>query len=216
MDLVHGGSGLLRTSVGASLVSSLTPTLHGRYVRLEPLGLEHVSGLVLAASEDRATFGYLRVPEGAEAMGAYVEDLLAEVAVGMTIAFAQVDACDGRAVGVTRYLNLRPFAREIGGTWLAASAQRRGINVEAKLLLLTHGFDDLGLARIDLKSDVRNERSRLAIERLGARFEGVLRQWQPSQVAGEEHLCRDTAMYSVIAAEWPAVRHGLLERLALP
>ena len=104
------------------------------------------------------------------------------------------------------------YAVEIGWTWLAASAQRTGINAEAKLLLLTHAFDTLRLARVDWKTDARNERSRQAIERLGARFEGVLRGWSPSHAPGEEGRLRDSAMFSVTAAEWPDVKAHLAAR----
>lgn len=88
------------------------------------------------------------------------------------------------------------------------------INAEAKLLLLTHAFETLNVTRVDLKTDARNHRSRRAIERLGAHFEGVLRSWSPSWAPGEEGLLRDSAMFSVIAPEWPAVKAALRERLA--
>jgi RimJ/RimL family protein N-acetyltransferase len=102
-----------------------------------------------------------------------------------------------------------PYAVEVGGTWLAHFAQRTGINVEAKLLLFTYAFETLGLARVDLKTDARNQRSRRAIERLGARFEGVLRNWSPSWAPGEAGRLRDSAMFSVVEAEWPEVRARL-------
>lgn len=135
--------------------------------------------------------------------------------------FAQVRVSDDRAVGCTRYMGLRyrsgassPCGIEIGGTWLAASAQRTGINAEAKLLLLTHAFDVLQVGRVELVTDARNERSRAAILAIGAVFEGVLRNCQPSSVAGEETALRDTAVYSVIPSEWPGVRARLRRRLA--
>ncbi len=196
------------------------PTLAGRHVRLEPLSLSHVEALVAAASEDRSTYGLSVVPSGAGPMGAYVAGLLADWRAGLVVPFAQVDVATGRVVGATRYLTLRvrpghdvPFAVEVGGTWLAASAQRTAVNTEAKLLLLAHAFDTWGVVRVDLKTDARNERSRAAIERLGARFEGVLRRWQPSQVAGEEDGYRDSAIYSVLDTEWPSVRENLAARL---
>ncbi len=105
-------------------------------------------------------------------------------------------------------------AVEIGWTWLGASAQRTGINVEAKRLLFAYAFEVLGLVRVDLKTDARNERSRVAMARLGARFEGILRSWSPSRVAGEEGLLRDSAMFSVVTAEWPEVKAALDARLA--
>jgi hypothetical protein len=123
---------------------------------------------------------------------------------------------DGRAVGCTcyctpRFYAERPgcYATEIGWTWLAASAQRTGINAEAKLLLMTYAFETLGVARVDLRTDARNERSRQAIAGLGAQFEGILRSSSLSRAPGEEGLLRDSAMFSVIAAEWPAVRAKL-------
>jgi RimJ/RimL family protein N-acetyltransferase len=97
---------------------------------------------------------------------------------------------------------------------LGAAAQRSGINTDAKRLLLGHAFEQWGVARVDLKTDARNERSRAAIAALGAQFEGVLRSWQPSHVPGEWDSLRDTAIYSVMTAEWPAVRERLERRLS--
>jgi len=136
------------------------------------------------------------------------------------VPFAQVRLSDGRAVGCTAYWDPRVWpgrselsAVEIGFTWLAASAQGTGINVEAKFLLFEYAFEQLGVARVDLKTDARNDRSRRAIEGLGARFEGVLRSWSQSWVRGEEGRLRDSAMYSVIASEWPSCRDHLRERI---
>jgi RimJ/RimL family protein N-acetyltransferase len=197
------------------------PTLAGRLVRLEPLSDGHVADLSTAGAEDRASYGFTTVPDGAPAVAAYVATRLAQAAAGEWMPFAQVRVADGRAVGSTSYLTFRhrpgeqrPFAVEIGGTWLAASAQRTGINVEAKLLLLTHAFEEWGTARVDLKTDARNARARAAIEGLGARLDGVLRSWQPSQAPGEEDRLRDSAMYSILRAEWPEVRARLEARLA--
>jgi RimJ/RimL family protein N-acetyltransferase len=121
---------------------------------------------------------------------------------------------------MTRFLTIRslprhsvPFAVEIGGTWLAASAQRTRINTESKLLLLRHAFDTWEVARVDLKTDSRNERSRAAIARIGASFEGVLRHWQPSQVVGEDGRFRDSAMFSITDDEWPRVASRLVSML---
>ena len=197
------------------------PDMNGTRVRLENLEHHHLDGLVHAASEDRGSYGYTTVPDGRDATDDYVAGLLAARAAGETIPFAQVRVADGRVVGVTRYLTIRvrpgetvPFAVEIGGTWLASSAQRSGINVEAKYLLLTHAFDSWNVRRVDFKTDARNDRSRTAIAALGAVFEGVLRNWQPSHVLGEEHDLRDSAMFSITETEWPAVRTTLLARLA--
>ncbi len=194
-------------------------TLHGRLVRLEPLTHDHDAGLLGAATENRATYGYTAVPQGRAGVVEYVDAILDSP--DETVAFAQVRIADGVVVGVTRYLTPRrrsdqavPYAIEIGGTWLAASAQRSGINVEAKLLLLGHAFDVWRVGRVDLKTDARNAQSRSAIAALGATFEGVLRCWQPSLVPGEEDILRDSALYSVVGAEWPEVRERLRKRLA--
>ena len=175
-------------------------------MRLEPLEWEHIDDLAAAAEADRETFGWTTVPDGWAAMAAYVEQLQED---DSTVPFAQVREADDRAVGVTRLINPRPHAIEIGGTWLAREAQRTGINREAKLLLLSHAFEDLGVARVEFLTDARNQQSRDAIEGIGATFEGVLRNWQPSRVAGEEGRLRDSAIFSIVVAEWPAIRARL-------
>jgi RimJ/RimL family protein N-acetyltransferase len=193
--------------------------LQGNVVRLEPLSRAHVDGLVVAAEEDRSSYGLASVPDGQAAMEGYVLDLVAARERGDVVPYAQVRLSDDAVVGATRLLNLRRwpagplFAAEVGGTWLAASAQRSGVNTEAKLLLMSLVFDSWGGSRVDIKTDARNEKARRAITGLGAVPEGVLRQWQPSQATGEDKMLRDTAMFSVVRAEWPAVRARLQERL---
>jgi len=189
-------------------------------VRLDPLTTAHVDDLAAAAMEDRASYGYTSVPLGPVGTAAQVDQLVAARAAGEVVPFVQVRVADGRPVGMTRYLALRydppaprPYAVEIGGTWLAASAQRSGINLEAKLLLLSHAFDVWKVGRVDFKTDARNERSRAALVGLGATFEGVLRSWQPSHAPGEAGLLRDSAMYSITSAEWPAVCDRLRARV---
>jgi RimJ/RimL family protein N-acetyltransferase len=189
-------------------------------VRLEPLRVDHAPGLVAAAGERRDAYGFTVVPDGIDAMLSYIRGQLVRVEGGDHVPFAQVRLTDSRVVGHTSLCTLRfpdgsttPFAAEIGWTWLAASAQRTGINTEAKLLLMTHAFDTWRVARLDLKTDARNARSRAAIARLGASFEGVLRSWQPSVAPGEEGRYRDSAMFSVVASEWPAVRDRLTDLL---
>jgi N-acetyltransferase len=196
-------------------------TLTGRLVRLEPLSLDHVDGLCAAAAERRDTFGFTRVPDGPDDTRGYVQQLVDLAATGAMVPFAQVRVADDAPVGATRFFTMRhrdgeasPYALEIGGTWLAASAQRTGINTEAKLLLFDHAFEVWRVGRVDIRTDARNQRSRDAIARLGATFEGVLRSWQPSHVLGEEDRLRDSAMFSVVAEEWPEVRRGLVARLA--
>jgi RimJ/RimL family protein N-acetyltransferase len=194
--------------------------LVGEVVRLEPLLRGHVDDLLDAASEDRSTYGFTVVPSSLDAMLSYIDALLIDFERGHVVPFAQVLVATGRAVGATRYLTFRyrpgqvtPFAVEIGGTWLAASAQRTAINSEAKFLLMTYAFEEWGVSRVELKTDARNERARVAMTRIGATFEGVLRQWQPSQVAGEDDRLRDSAMFSVMDFEWSAVRESLKSRL---
>ncbi len=194
--------------------------LVGAVTRLEPLQEAHVASLVQAANENRSTYGFTTVPESAEDMASFVERLISKRSAGDEIPFVQVRRRDNLVVGMTRFLSVRqrpgatvPFAVEIGGTWLSHGAQHTGINRDAKLLLLRLAFETWEVARVDLKTDSRNERSRRAIVRLGARFEGVLRSWQPSQVADEQGQLRDTAIYSILHTEWPLVRDGLIRRI---
>jgi N-acetyltransferase len=195
------------------------PVLHGSSVRLEPLAMRHASDLARVAEEDRSSYGFTVVPRAAE-----VEQYLAaQLARAGLTPFAQVRKRDERAVGCTAFCDPRTWpersdlrAIEIGWTWLGASAQGTGINAEAKLLLFTYAFETLGVVRVDLKTDARNTRSRRAIERVGARFEGVLRNWSPSWAPGEAGMLRDSAMFSVVATEWPTVKSRLRARLSTP
>jgi N-acetyltransferase len=196
------------------------PALEGRLVRLEPLGRRHASDLAAACEEDRSSYAFTWVPTAVE-VDAYIDAQLARADSGRLAPFAVVDKASGRAVGATAYWDPRPWpdgtglcAVEIGFSWLAASAQGRGINAEAKLLLFDHAFTVFGVARVDLKTDARNLRSRAAIESVGATFEGVLRRWSRSWAPGEEGRLRDSAMYSIVAEEWPQRRARLTARLA--
>ncbi len=191
-------------------------TLAGRAVRLEPIAMDHAASLAELAARDRSTFGFTAVPHSSDEMAAMIATLLASWGRGEVVPFTQVRVADDQPVGMTRFLTIRrwrgrtsPDAVEIGGTWLAREAQGTQINREAKYLMLRHAFEVWGVERVDLKTDARNERSRAAIEAIGARCEGVLRAWQPSWVPGEEGRARDTAMYSIIATEWPSARDGL-------
>jgi RimJ/RimL family protein N-acetyltransferase len=187
---------------------------------LEPLSGRHAADLGAAAEEDRGSYGFTWVPHRSE-IDEYLDSQSRRTEAGKLCPFAQIRLSDERAVGCTAFWDPRTWpgrtdlcAIEIGFTWLAASAQGTGINLEAKLLLLEYAFETMGTARVDLKTDARNERSRGAIHALGARFEGVLRSWSQSWVPGEEGQLRDSAMYSVIASEWPSCRDHLRERLA--
>ncbi|WP_419997761.1 GNAT family N-acetyltransferase [Streptomyces boninensis] len=196
------------------------PALEGDFVRLEPLAPRHAPCLAAAAAENRGSYRHTWVPDGVGEAEAYVQEQLERQAAGRLAPYAQVERATGRPVGATSFWEPRRWrgdgldAIEIGFTWLAASAQGTGINAEAKLLLFRHAFEVWGVARVDLKTDARNERSRAAIEKLGARFEGVLRNWSRSWAPGEEGRLRDSAIYSVIAEEWPECRAGLEKRVA--
>lgn len=183
--------------------------------------MDHVEALVAAASENRATYGFTGVPTDLDDARVHVQGLLDDAARDRAVPFTTHRVGDGAVVGCTRFLALRwfygredPDAIEIGGTWLSATAQRTVINTEAKFLMLEHAFEVWRVQRVDLKTDARNQRSRDAIERIGATFEGVLRNWQPSLVAGEAGRSRPTAMFSIIDSEWPAVRAHLEAKLA--
>jgi RimJ/RimL family protein N-acetyltransferase len=182
--------------------------LEGELVRLEPLAERHVADL-WAASRDPEVWRWLsiRQPASSDELRAWIDEALA----GPDLPFATVIRKTGSAVGSTRYLALRPEYRsvEIGWTWLAHDAWGTGANVEAKLLMLTHAFDVWGCRRVELKTDALNTRSRHAIEALGASFEGVHRQHM--LVRGGEN--RDSAWYSVLDHEWPAVKARLMARL---
>jgi RimJ/RimL family protein N-acetyltransferase len=190
--------------------------LTGRHVALEPLRIDHVDEIVAAGSGDRDTFALTHVPDGVAAATSYVGQLLADAAAVRAAAFVQRRLDDGAVVGCTRFMNPAwPLGRdlpdevEVGGTWLAASAQRTGVNTDAKLLLLTHAFESWGAQRVAICTDARNDRSRRAIERLGATFEGVMRRHRPSALAAETGRLRDTAMYSITNDDWPSVRATL-------
>jgi N-acetyltransferase len=187
-------------------------TLTGRFVRLEPLGEQHRADLLAAAAEDPQA---IRLGAMLLTLGRW-DDWFAEartgVAEGRYVAWATIALDTGRAVGSTRFGDIDvPSERvEIGWTWLAPSRWRTPVNTEAKLLQLTYAFDDLGAGRVALKTDLRNERSQAAIERLGGVREGVLRRHMRLP---DGHI-RDTVYYSILRDEWPPIRDRLTARLA--
>jgi N-acetyltransferase len=210
----------------ATATTVVTPVvLEGRFVRLEPLTAEHAPALLAAASGPRDTYGLTWVPGRLAEAAAYIDAALGEQTARRSLPFATVDRPAGRVVGSTRFLNIeywnwpegnacqrgveRPDVVEIGATWLAAEAQRTPINTEAKLLMLAHAFDRWRVHRVSLMTDARNERSRNAIMRLGARFDGVLRAARPAS----DGTIRDTAAFSILDSEWPAIRAKLQARL---
>jgi RimJ/RimL family protein N-acetyltransferase len=185
--------------------------LQGADVRLEPLEPRHLPDLEAAVAADPSAFDLSGpVPPGGAAP--WVERALADAATGERIPFVVVECASGRAVGSSSYLDLVPSLDrlEIGATWYGRPWWGTRVNPAAKLLLLGHAFEELGALRVALRCDAGNARSRQAILKLGATFEGVLRSWE-RRPSGEP---RDTAFHSVLAAEWPAVRAGLERRLA--
>jgi N-acetyltransferase len=179
-------------------------------VRLEPLSSAHDDGL-WEASRPPEVWTWLQTQPDREAFRAFLEDARRATARRDEFAFATVDVRSGRPIGMTRYLALRPADRglEIGWTWLTPAAWRTGANIEAKLLQMQYAFETLRCMRVELKTHAANARSRGAMERLGATFEGVHRKHRMIPGLG----IRDSAWYSVIDDEWPAVRDGLRARL---
>lgn len=188
-------------------------TLTGRIVRLEPLGLDHVPDLT-AVGLDENIWRYMlygKVESQAD-IRAWVEDLLGRQQAGGDLPFAVILLESGRAVGATRYLNIQTKNRtlEIGGTWYGSTYQRTGVNTASKFLLLQHAFEVLGCVRVQFKTDLLNERSQRAIERLGAVREGVLR----NHMLLPDGRLRHSVFYSILPEEWPEVKAGLLAKIA--
>jgi len=205
-------------------VSTESPTLQGRYVRLEPLTHRHIDGLVSAAAEDPSLYQWSPVPQGKLEATQYVDAGLAWLEAGKAVPFAIVALDNGAVIGSTRFFDVErwpwpprhalhgrdtPDACEIGYSWLARSAIRTAANTESKLLMLTHAFEDWQVLRVCLHTDVRNQRSRAAIERIGGQFEEILRAHRMAA----DFIPRDSARYSIVAAEWPAVKERLTLRL---
>jgi RimJ/RimL family protein N-acetyltransferase len=189
--------------------------LEGRHVRLEPVSADALDAqaAALAVAVTDGTLWNSRVttiprPEG---MRAYVEKALAELAAGRSLPFVTRDRASGRIVGTTRFMNIEAAHRrlEIGTTWLAQSFQRTAVNTEAKLLMLSHAFETLRCIAVDIRTHEKNAQSRAAIERLGAKLDGVLR----NHMIMPDGTVRNTASYSIIDAEWPAIRARLEARL---
>jgi RimJ/RimL family protein N-acetyltransferase len=205
-------------------MKSEPPILQGRYVRLEPLERRHIDGLVAAAGADPSLYQWSSVPQGNMEVEKYVKTALSWREAGTAVPFATVRLQDGMVIGSTRFFDFErwpwppghrlqgrsaPDACEIGYTWLTRSAIRTPANTEAKLLMLTYAFETWQVFRVCLHTDVRNERSRAAIERIGGRLEGILRAYR----FAVDHTPRDSARYSIVTAEWPAVKQRLLQRM---
>ena len=189
-------------------------TLANEHVRLEPLGLEHVEGLKRAAADGELwTIRVTSVPDPDDTRG-YIERALQAFAEGHRLAFAVLDARTGEVIGSSSYHDIVPAVErlEIGYTWYAKSRQRTHVNASAKLLLMTHAFETLGARLVGWRTDNFNFASQRAIERLGARKDGVLRH----HAVRRDGTIRDTVMYSMTAGEWPEAKAELKARLARP
>ena len=183
-------------------------------IRLVPLGLDHVEGLKAAAAGGALwTLRGTSVPEP-DGTRAYVEQALAGREAGHRFPFAVLDAASGEVIGCTSYHDIVPSVErlEIGWTWYAQRVQRSAVNTTAKLLLMQHAFETLGAQLVGWRTDIDNLASQRAIERLGARKDGVLRH----HALRRDGTVRDTVMYSLKAAEWPEVRSRLEWQLARP
>lgn len=192
-------------------MDELTVRLEGKLVVLEPLEARHADELWVAAQAPEIWQWLAHVGRDREYFDYWMELTLTAAGEGREGPFAIRRRADDTVVGSSRYMAVRPADRavEIGWTWLNPSAWRTGINLETKLLMLGHAFEDLGCVRVEFKTDARNERSRNAIAALPARFEGVLRKHMIVPDVGQ----RDSAYYSVVDSEWPEVRSNLERRL---
>jgi N-acetyltransferase len=193
--------------------------LPGRYIRLEPLEHHHLDGLVAAAAEDPSLYQWSPVPQGKVEARRYVDTALAWRDAGSAVPFATIRVDDGIVIGSTRFWNLERWTWpqghprhgcrldgcQIGYTWLARSAIRTAANTEAKLLMLKHAFETWDVLRVCFHTDARNQRSRAALERIGGTFEGVLRAHR----IAADYTARDSMRFSIVAAEWPAVKDQL-------
>jgi len=202
--------------------------LRGKYIRLEPLEYRHVEGLVAASATDSSLYQWSPVPQGKVEATSYVDTALAWRDAGSAVSFAIVklndrlddSSDDGVVIGSTRFFNLErwawpkghprhgrhdPDVCEIGYTWLARSAIRTAANTEAKLLMLTHAFETWQVLGVCFHTDARNQRSRAALERIGGKFDGILRAHRMAA----DYIARDSVRYSIVAAEWPVVKQQL-------
>jgi RimJ/RimL family protein N-acetyltransferase len=198
--------------------------LSGNHIRLEPLDRSHVDSLAAAAAVDPSLYQWSPVPQGRAAAITYVDTANAWREAGTAVPFAIVRLEDGVVIGSTRFWNIErwswppghprhgrqsPDACEIGYTWFTRSAIRSAANTEAKLLMLRYAFETWQVLRVCFHTDSRNQRSRAALERIGAKFEGVLRAHR----IAADYIPRDSVRYSILAAEWLEVQEKLSRRL---
>ncbi|HVR26677.1 MAG TPA: GNAT family protein [Candidatus Polarisedimenticolia bacterium] len=201
-------------------------TLSGTNIRLEPLAHHHIDALALASAADPSLYQWSPVPQGKLEATTYINTAIAWRDAGTAVAFAIVNQNDNTVIGSTRFWNLErwswppghprharhhPDACEIGYTWFARSAIRTAANTEAKLLMLTHAFETWQVLRVCFHTDARNQRSRTALARIGAKFEGILRAHRMAA----DFIPRDSVRYSILAAEWPEAKQQLRRRLRI-
>lgn len=188
-------------------------TLSGQHVELKPLQKSHEEGLIAAVNDGNLwELWYTSIPRP-EGMAGEIERRLKLQDEGKMLPFTVFDKAKNQIVGMTTYMNvdLKGPRVEIGSTWYARSVQRSPLNTEAKLLLLTHAFEQLNCLAVEFRTHFINQQSRRAIERLGAKLDGILRSHQ----CMPDGSLRDTCVYSIVAAEWPTVRNHLRYKLGL-
>jgi len=185
--------------------------LDGEFVRLEPISLDHLAGLIEAGRDARIWTWMPADGSTADGMAAIVESAVAALEARTMLPFVTIERASGRVVGSSRYLNIAPadLRLEIGWTWIDPAFQRTAVNTEAKLLMLGRAFDELGCRRVELKTDALNEQSRAAILGIGATFEGIFRR----HMVMTGGRARDSAYYSILDDEWPVIRDRLRARL---
>ncbi|MCE9647959.1 MAG: GNAT family N-acetyltransferase [Chloroflexi bacterium] len=186
--------------------------LTGKFVRLEPMTKAHIPGLAkIGVGQNFWDFMLYGRMDSEEDMRSWVMDIVSRGEKGTDLPFTVVHLASGRIAGATRYLNITPKDRglEIGGTWYGPEFQRTAVNTECKYLLLRHAFETLGAIRVQLKSDLRNERSQRAMERIGAKREGVLR----NHMILPDGRYRDSVYYSILDSEWGQIKKNLEEML---
>lgn len=198
--------------MNTSPLALITPTLTGQLVQLQPLQAEHQSALIAAASDGELWNSTVTNIPSATTCADYIAAALAGEQAGNMLPFAILNQRTGQIVGSTRLWKIDLVNRklEIGHTWLAKSAQRTGINTEAKYLLLAHAFEVLRCVRVQLSTDELNEQSRAAILRIGAKFEGILRK---ERIMPNGRV-RNSVRFSIIDSEWEEVKSRLLEKMA--
>jgi RimJ/RimL family protein N-acetyltransferase len=187
-------------------------TLVGKHVRLEPMTEAHIPGLTqIGVGQTFWDFMLYGNMETQADMQNWVRDILSRSEKGTDLPFVAIHLASGRIAGATRYLNIMPKDRglEVGGTWYGTEFQRSPVNTECKYLLLTHAFETLGCIRVQLKTDLRNERSQKAIERIGAKKEGVLR----NHMILPDGRFRHSVFYSILDTEWSEVKKRLEEMM---